>query len=119
QQLQSDVKLVLCPIIRENDGLAMSSRNVRLTPENRQLAPKIHQTLVEAKKQMQEKSPAQIQKWAIEQLNKPEFKLEYFEIVDGVTLQPIDDFDQTNFVVTCVAAWVGDVRLIDNMVFKS
>ena len=109
----------MCPIKREEDGLAMSSRNVRLTPENRNLSVKISQTLLEAKKLVDNKTPKEVKEWAIQKLSITEFKPEYFAIVDGITLQSIDDFDETNFVVACAAVWVGEVRLIDNMVLKS
>lgn len=118
KQLESDVNLVMCPIIREEDGLAMSSRNVRLTAKNRKLSVKINQTLLKAKKMMKNKTPREVQAWAMDQLSIPEFKSEYFEIVDGITLQTINDFEETDFVVACTAIWVGDVRLIDNLVLK-
>lgn len=118
-QLESKVKLVMCPIMRYEDGLAMSSRNVRLTPENRNLAVKISQTLSEVKKLVGNKTPKEVKSWAMQELSIPEFKPEYFEIVDGITLQPIDEFNETNFAVACTAVWAGDVRLIDNMVLKS
>ncbi|MFK7773434.1 MAG: pantoate--beta-alanine ligase [Saprospiraceae bacterium] len=117
-QLKSDIKLVMCPIKREETGLAMSSRNVRLTPENRNLAVKISQTLLEAKKLVDSKTPEEVKKWAMQELSIPEFKPEYFSIVDGITLQSIEDFGKTNFAVACTAVWAGEVRLIDNMVLK-
>lgn len=118
-QLESKIKLVMCPIMRNEDGLAMSSRNVRLTAKNRSLAVKISQTLSEAKNQVENKTPKEVKIWAMKELSIPEFKPEYFEIVNGITLQPIDDFNETNFAVACTAVWAGEVRLIDNMVFKS
>ena len=118
-QLNSKVKLVMCPIKREENGLAMSSRNVRLTPENRNLAVKISQTLSAAKKLVNSKTPQEVEKWAMQELSIPEFKPEYFAIVDGITLQSISDFGETNFAVACTAVWAGEVRLIDNMVLKS
>lgn len=118
-QLKSKIKLVMCPIMREESGLAMSSRNVRLTPEDRNLAVKISQTLSEAKNQVEIKTPKEVKTWAMQELSIPRFKPEYFEIVDGITLQPIDDFSETNFAVACTAVWVGEVRLIDNMILKS
>ncbi|MEM6965419.1 MAG: pantoate--beta-alanine ligase [Bacteroidota bacterium] len=119
KQLNSAVNLVMCPIVREADGLAMSSRNVRLTPENRRLAVKLSQTLSHAKQLAKEKTPAPIKKWAIDQLTIPQFRLEYFEIVDGATLQSVENFEDASYVVACTAVWAGDVRLIDNMVLKS
>ena len=118
-QLKSEIKLVMCPIKREENGLAMSSRNVRLTPGNRTLAVKVSQTLLGAKKMMDEKTPKEVKDWAIKELSIPEFKPEYFEVIDGISLQPIDDFSETNFAVACTAVWAGEVRLIDNMVLKS
>ena len=118
KQLNSDVNLVMCPIIREEDGLAMSSRNVRLTAENRKLSVKLNQTLKRAKSMINEKNPSKIKAWAMKELSIPEFKPEYFQIVDGITLQPIDDFEGTDFAVACTAVWVGEVRLIDNLVLK-
>jgi len=119
KQINSKVNLVMCPIIREEDGLAMSSRNVRLTAKHRELAVKLSQTLKEAKSKIDNHTPMQIQEWAIQELSIEDFKPEYFDIVDGITLQPIDDFGKTNFAVACTAVWVGEVRLIDNMVLKS
>lgn len=119
KQLNSEVNLVMCPIVRENDGLAMSSRNVRLTDVNRKLAVKLNQTLTAAKAQMNEKSPSEIQEWALKELSIPEFKPEYFDIIDGITLQAVENFRETNFAVACTAVWVGEVRLIDNLVLKS
>jgi len=118
-QLKSEIKLVMCPIKREENGLAMSSRNVRLTPGNRTLAVKVSQTLLGAKKMMDEKTPKEVKDWAMKELSIPEFKPEYFEVIDGISLQPIDDFSETNFAVACTAVWAGEVRLIDNMVLKS
>jgi pantoate--beta-alanine ligase len=116
-QLNSEIKLVMCSTMREKDGLAMSSRNVRLSAELRKKAPIIYKTLSKAKKMSVEKTPTDVKKWAMKQISKPDFKPEYFEIVDGRSLQPIDDFGQTDFIVACVATWLGDVRLIDNIVF--
>ena len=117
-QLKSDIQLIMCETMRENDGLAMSSRNIRLTPEHRKKAPLIYKTLLKAKKMSAKKSPEDIKKWAISQFLSPDFKPEYFDIVDGKTLQSITNFETTGFVVACVATWLGEVRLIDNVVVK-
>ena len=117
-QLKSDIQLVMCETMREKDGLAMSSRNARLTPEHRTQACLIYKTLVRVKEISTEKSPKDIKSWAISQFPSPDFKPEYFDIVDGYTLQPIDNFQETDFVVACVATWLGEVRLIDNIVVK-
>jgi pantoate--beta-alanine ligase len=118
QQLRSPIQLVRCPIIRESDGLAMSSRNVRLSPEQRSLAVLISRTLLKAKSDMENASPAQIEREAMKRLDVPGMVPEYFDIVDGRTLQPVLCFDDSDFIVACAAAKVGEVRLIDNMILK-
>ena len=111
--------IIMCPIIRHDDGLAMSSRNVRLAAEGRTVAPLIYRTLIEAADMVGEYSPAEIQRTSLTKLNaEPHLKVEYFEIVDGRTLMPIRLFEDTDFAVVLVAVWVGDVRLIDNMILK-
>lgn len=115
--LNLSTNLNMCDIIRENDGLAMSSRNVRLTEENRAKAPIIYETLTTAKKMKAANSPKEIMDWAKQKLSKSGFKLEYFDIVDGSTLQPIATFEETDFPVACVALWAGEIRLIDNILF--
>ena len=118
EQMQSEVELIMCPIVREEDGLAMSSRNLRLKKENRILAPIISKTLNDAKAMIGEKTPKEIKEWALQTLQQPDFKPEYFEIVDGISLQPIMNFKDSDFIVACTAAWAGEVRLIDNMILK-
>ena len=119
QQSKSKTTLVVCDIVREGDGLAMSSRNARLTPEDRAVAPLIYKTLKEAVDKVGEYSPSEIQKMATQKLrSEPHFKLEYFEIVDGRTLLPIHLFEDTDFAVALTAVWIGEVRLIDNMILK-
>ena len=117
-QLRSNIHLVMCPIIREPDGLAMSSRNVRLTPEQRALAPLIHQTLLEVKQKMHSDFPDQMAAEAIRQLSVPGLEPEYFEIVDGKTLEPIQLLEDTDFAVACTAVRLGTIRLLDNMILK-
>lgn len=117
-QLEMPINLVMCAIVREADGLAMSSRNVRLDPALRKKALLLSQTLEKAKAKMDAKSPAEIQKWALKQLTIPSFKPEYFEIVNAITLQPIKKFSDADYVVACTAVWVGEIRLIDNLIFK-
>jgi pantoate--beta-alanine ligase len=119
QQTKLSTELVTCAIIRDEDGLAMSSRNVRLSPEDRAIAPAIHKVLQEAADMVGDYSPSEIQKQVAAKLRaEPRFKLEYFEIVDGRTLLPIRLFEDTDFAVALTAVWVGEVRLIDNIVLK-
>jgi pantoate--beta-alanine ligase len=117
RQLKSDVQLVMCATMRESDGLAMSSRNVRLSSALRAKAPLIHQILQAAKAKCENEAPEQIKLWAMEQLSQPDFRPEYFAIVDAQTLQDISSFEKNKKTAICVATWLGEVRLIDNLVF--
>lgn len=115
--LEMDVKMVRCPIVREEDGLAMSSRNVRLTPEHRAAAPLIRKVLLQARDMAGSHSPAAIKQICFDKLSTKELKPEYVEIVDRLTLTPLDEeFDFVRSAVACVAVWAGDVRLIDNII---
>lgn len=118
-QMKSTIKLVMCPIIREADGLAMSSRNARLKPEHRQAAPIIHQILQAAKAKINKASIASIKETALKALAQPDFKAEYFEIADGISLQAVKSVKESDFLVACVAVWVGEIRLIDNVILKN
>jgi pantoate--beta-alanine ligase len=119
QQAKLPIELLTCDIIRDDDGLAMSSRNVRLTPEDRALAPLIFKALKIAYDMVGEYSPSEIQKQVATKLrSEPRFKLEYFEIVDGRTLLPLSLFEDTDYAVALTAVWVGEVRLIDNIILK-
>lgn len=118
-QLAIPVKLVMCPIIREKDGLAMSSRNVRLPKKHRTLVPVINKTLKAVARKIKKKDDIEgLKEWALDQLSLPGFKPEYFDIVDGRTLKAINSVKDTDYIVACVAVWVGEVRLIDNMILK-
>lgn len=115
---QTPVQLHMTATIREADGLAMSSRNVRLTRQFRAIAPVIHQTLAEARDLIRNMPPREIMQRAVDKLTLAGLKPEYFRIVDGRTLEAIEDAGQHEQIVACTAAWAGDVRLIDNMVLK-
>ena len=109
------VEIIPCPIIRDYDGLATSSRNVRLSKEQRYIAPFIHKTLETSVSLFRQgKSIAYVKSWVLEEFKKePAFEVEYYEIVDDITLQPITDPSENQGVVGCIAVWLGDVRLID------
>ncbi len=117
-QLHSSAKLVVCPIVREPDGLAMSSRNALLGPEERALAPRIYQTLLDTRKKMHALFPRQLEEEALRQLSVPGIVPEYFNIVDGKTLRPVQLFEDTHYAVACTAVKIGNVRLLDNMILK-
>jgi len=110
--------IVPCPIVREDDGLAMSSRNQRLTAEERAIAPFIYQTLQQAVSLDKNKTPEQVKRWVHEKfIEQPRFRLEYFEIADDKELQPVKQWDNSIGTVGFVAAFLGNVRLIDNIRF--
>ncbi len=114
---QLPVEIVDCPIVREADGLAMSSRNTRLTPVERKVAPAIYQALHSAKLQYVSHSPEDLKKKIWEDITKePLLKPEYVEIVDTETLKPIAKWDDAPHAIVCVAVFLGSVRLIDNIV---
>jgi pantoate--beta-alanine ligase len=116
-QMGDNIKIVMCETLREADGLAMSSRNTRLSPTLRKHAHFIYKALADAKAMKDSHTPQDIENWAKNELNIPNFRLEYFQIVDGRTLQPIKNFADSDYIVACVATWLGEVRLIDNIVF--
>lgn len=119
RQLGFDIDIVGCPIVRENDGLAMSSRNVRLTPEQRSVAPLIPQTLFKVKEMSEAYSLYELKGFAKAQIgSEPLMKLEYFEIADADTLQPVQYLDEAEHIVACIALKLGDVRLIDNILLR-
>ena len=110
----SNVQLVMCPTVRESDGLAMSSRNVRLSPAMRQTAPVIYQTLLWARAQLGYLPAATIASEGMQKLKDAGLRPEYFDVVDGITLQDIDNQEYSEFIVACVATFADSVRLIDN-----
>jgi pantoate--beta-alanine ligase len=118
RQLNLPVELVMCPTVRESDGLAMSSRNMRLTPEMRAKAPVIHQTLLWVKTAFERQQAAEIQAEAMKKMSDAGLRPEYFDLVDGVSLLPVENWNDSDFVVACTAAFAGEVRLIDNLVLK-
>ncbi len=113
----SPVQLVMCATVREPSGLAMSSRNIRLSEAGRNIAANISRILAHAATQIDAHTPAQVQAEAITSITEdPNFRLEYFEIADAYTLQPIYSWHETDYAVACVALWLEGVRLIDNMI---
>lgn len=116
RQLNLPVHIVDCPIQREADGLALSSRNTRLTPEQRQKAPVIARTLKESTTFVPAKSVQEVIDYVVNTINQvPEMEVEYFEIVDGNTMQPIQNWSDTTYPVGCITVYCGEVRLIDNI----
>lgn len=120
KQLDLAVKIVPMPIVREPDGLAMSSRNERLSEEQRQLAVNISKVLFKSKEWMTMLTVKETVEKVVEAINSFEgLDVEYFEIVDGDSLQSVQDWNQSGYIVGCIAVFCGDVRLIDNIVYQS
>jgi len=118
RQLNLNLQIIACPIVREKDGLAMSSRNQRLSENQRKQAVVISKTLFESKEKQHILPVPELKQWVINQINTtPELQVEYFEIVDGLTLQPIEKWEDTNYPVGCVAVFAGEIRLIDNVTY--
>ncbi|HAA12388.1 MAG TPA: pantoate--beta-alanine ligase [Cytophagales bacterium] len=117
EDLMFPVDLVCVPIVRESDGLAMSSRNARLSPVARKTAAQLYAFLQEAREQLlQGRSVMSVGQWVRAQLGEHrDINLEYFEIVHSHTLQSISKMNSSEPTSLCIAAWVGGVRLIDNL----
>lgn len=117
KQLHLPVALVMSPTVREPDGLAMSSRNVRLSTEQRSIAPVIFRTLEEARHNLSKDAlnVRDIESRAIAVLQEAGLRPEYFDIVNAETLQPVTPGLPPRQMTACVAAWLGEVRLIDNL----
>lgn len=115
-----DFEIIACPIVREADGLALSSRNVRLTPEQRQIAPTIHRTLAQSLDMTRDKSVSEVKQWVKEEIDRQPFMTtEYYEIVNPLTMQPTDSWMTPDGpAVGCVTVYCGDVRLIDNITYS-
>ncbi len=119
RQLRLGVEIIGCPIVREADGLAMSSRNMLLTPEERTRALKISRTLFASLEYAKENTLQQTKAFVEEAINATEgFNLEYYQIVDGRTLQPVGQWDDSDYIVGCIALFCGKIRLIDNIKYK-
>ncbi len=119
RRMNIPVEIVPCPIVRENDGLAMSSRNMLLSPDQRKNAVHISATLFEAVNKSKELTVQELCKWVANQINENEYlNIEYFEIVNSMTLQPVKNWRDPGDKVGCVAVHCGKIRLIDNIRFK-
>ncbi len=120
RKLNLPVIIVSCPIIREADGLAMSSRNMLLDAEQRKAAVHISGTLFEAQNKTDNFNVAELCQWVINQINDNQFlNTEYFEIVNSESLLPVKSWNDPCKKVGCVAVHCGKVRLIDNVEFEA
>lgn len=114
-----NVEIVPCPIKRADDGLALSSRNALLTPAQRLIAPEIHRALADSVEYSRTHSVRATHDTVVERIDAiPEMQVEYFEIVDARTLLPLEEWDESPWVVGCITVYCGKVRLIDNICYK-
>ena len=119
RQLNYSLEIVGCPIVREEDGLALSSRNKRLSAEERENALNISQTLFKSRTFAASHSVKETIDEVISTIDAiPEMSVEYYEIVDGNTLQPIADWNDSDYIVGCITVYNGEVRLIDNIAYR-
>ncbi|MBS4014435.1 MAG: pantoate--beta-alanine ligase [Bacteroidetes bacterium] len=118
-QFDIPVNIVGCETIREHDGLAMSSRNLRLSDEQRKEAPEIYKSLSFIKKHIEDKSVLEWKQWFKDKINAlSQLKVEYIEISDAITLEEVSLFDDSKSLVICVAVFAGEIRLIDNVLIN-
>ena len=119
RQYPFNLQIVGCPIVREADGLALSSRNARLSAEQRKQALQISKTLFASVDYARTHSLAETKSFVEKNINEADgLRLEYFEIVDGNTLQTVGAWEDSNYIVGCITVFCGDVRLIDNIKYK-
>ena len=117
--LNYPVEIVACPIVREDDGMALSSRNLRLTPEQRKNAVSISQTLFKSRTFAEQHSVAETIDYVVNTLNSvPDLDVEYFEVVNGNTLLSVNDWSDSDYIVGCITVYCGEVRLIDNIAYR-
>ena len=119
RQMDYKLEIVGCPIVREEDGLALSSRNKRLSAQERENALNISQTLFKSRTFAASHSVKETIDEVISTIDAiPEMRVEYYEIVDGNTLQPIADWNDSDYIVGCITVYNGEVRLIDNIAYR-
>jgi len=114
--LEMPVEIISCATVREPDGLAMSSRNMRLTPPERAIAPSIYKAMLEAKQNYSWFTPRGFEKMITGLIESTgDIRVEYAQVADTETLQPFEDWEDVPHAVLCIAAFLGQVRLIDNI----
>ena len=114
-----NLQIVGCPIVRESDGLALSSRNARLSAVQRMQALQISKTLFASVEYGKDHTLAETKAFVEKCIDEAEgLRLEYFEVVDGNTLQTVSAWDESSYIVGCITVFCGDVRLIDNIKYK-
>ncbi len=115
---QTEPEVVICPTVREADGLAMSSRNRRLTESQRSVAGTIYQCLVSIESKQKTTDFSVVRKECTDILSAKGFVPEYIALADATTLEPLDNYDNTRSMVALIAARIGEIRLIDNILIE-
>ncbi len=113
------VEIISVPTVREPDGLALSSRNLRLSAEHRAVSPLIYKTLTESKKLIHKKNVKETEKFVIQTINQEDLlQVEYFEIVNAHSLEKVSRWTDSPNPVGCIAVYAGEIRLIDNIIYS-
>ena len=113
------IQIVGCPIVREKDGMALSSRNMRLSKDERKRAVRISQTLFKSVEMAATKSLEEVKQWVIDEINKDSIlNVEYYEIVNSETMQSVKSWKDADKITGCITVYCGEVRLIDNIQYK-
>lgn len=116
RQLGCPVEIVECPIVRGEDGLALSSRNTLLDPPHREAAPHIYASLEKAVVRAAELDPGELKRWVVEEVERnPLLKVIYYQSVDARTMQEVRAWSDADRIQGCIAVQAGDIRLIDNI----
>ena len=114
-----DLEIVACPIRRADDGLALSSRNALLSDDQRRRAPQIYAALKESVEYSKSHGVRETHDFVCSRINAiEEMEVEYFEIVDGRTLLPVEEWEESPWIVGCITVYNGRVRLIDNIAYR-
>ena len=118
-QLGIDVEIVECPIIRDCDGLALSSRNTLLDEAHRKAAPQIYATIKQAVERSKTMTPAELKEWVVAEIERGGMmKVIYFQAVDALSLQEVKAWSESERIQGCIAVQAGAIRLIDNVKIK-
>lgn len=116
RQLRIPVEIIPCPIVRGEDGLALSSRNTLLDTDHRTAAPYIYKVLKAAVEKFHQTTPDQLAAWVTAQVeSNPLLKVIYFQVVDAATMQQVRTWEESPAIQGCIAVQAGDIRLIDNI----
>ena len=114
-----DVEIVECPIIRGEDGLALSSRNTLLDEAHRAAAPHIYEVISQCAEMSKQLSPAELTTWVTTEVEKnPCLKVIYFQAVDALSMQQVEKWEESDRIQGCIAVQASEIRLIDNVRIK-